>query len=105
MNKVSTFKPLLNRTLVKKIIPEAKTKGGIILTSKSTEKDARFGQVIAVGPGDRSEDGKLLPVNVKAGDYVLLPEYQGSRVYMEDDAEYYIYKDTELLGIVEGVKH
>jgi chaperonin GroES len=105
MNRISSLKPLLNRCLIKKIVPEAKTKSGIILNAKTTEKDARFGQVIAVGPGDMTNDGKTIPVSVKVGDYVLLPEYQGSRVQMQEDAEYYIYKDTEILGVVEGVKH
>jgi chaperonin GroES len=105
MNRITSLKPLLNRCLVKKIVPEAKTKSGIILTTKSTERDARFGQVVAVGPGDRTDDGKIIPVSIKVGDYVLLPEYQGARVKMQDDAEYYIYKDTEILGVVEGVKH
>ncbi len=105
MNRISSLKPLLNRCLIKKIVPEAKTKSGIILTSKTTDKDARFGQVISVGPGDRTEEGKIIPVSVKVGDFVLLPEYQGARVQMQDDAEYFIYKDNEILGVVEGVKH
>jgi chaperonin GroES len=105
-SRIKSLKPLLNRCLIKRLLPEQKTKGGILLSEKSTEKDARFGQVVAVGPGDRDDKGSLMPVSVKVGDYVLLPEYQGSRVQLEDtESDYLLYKDTELLGIVEGVKH
>jgi chaperonin GroES len=105
-SRISSFMPLLNRCLIKKIVPKSVTKGGIILSEKSAEKDARFGHVIAVGPGDRDDKGNIIPTVVKIGDYVLLPEYQGSKVAMEDsENEYLIYKDTEILGIVEGVKH
>lgn len=104
MNRIKSMRPLLNRCLIKKLIPEQKTQGGIILSAKNTEKEARFGQIIAVGEGERTEEGNILKLSVKVGDFVLLPEYQGNKVSMEDDAEYYIYKDTELLGVVEGVK-
>jgi chaperonin GroES len=106
MIRIKTLKPLLNRCLIQKIMPQQITKGGIILSDKSTEKDARFGKIIAVGPGDRNDKGEMIKPTVKVGDSVLLPEYQGTRVTMEDtENEYYIYKDTEILGIVEGLKH
>jgi chaperonin GroES len=104
MQKIKSFKPLLNRVLVKRIIPEAKTQSGIILSQKSAEKEARFGEVVSVGPGDKTEDGKLIDLSVKVGDYVLLPEYYGTNVPMEGDSEFFLYKDTELLGVLEGVK-
>lgn len=104
MQKIKSFKPLLNRVLVKRIIPEAKTTSGIILSAKSAEKEARYGEVIAVGPGDKTDDGKLIDISVKVGDFVLLPEYHGTNVPMEGDLEYFLYKDTELLGVLEGAK-
>jgi chaperonin GroES len=106
ISRINSLKPLLNRCLVKKIVPKAVSKGGIILSEKSAEKDARFGHVIAVGPGERDEKGNLVPVSVVPGDFVLLPEYQGTKVAMEDsENEYLIYRDTEILGVVEGFKH
>lgn len=105
-SRIANLRPLLNRCLIKKIVPKTVTQGGIILSEKSAEKDARFGQVVSVGPGDRDDKGTLITPFVKVGDYVLLPEYQGTRVNMEDtENDYVIYKDTELLGIVEGFKH
>ena len=104
MNKFSKVIPLVNRVLVKKIIPEAKTASGIFLSEKSLEKDARYGVVVATGPGITRGDGKLIPVSVKVGDYVLLPEYSGTKVPMPEDVEYLIYKDTDLLAVLEDVK-
>jgi chaperonin GroES len=106
ISRIHSMKPLLNRCLIKKIIPQPVTKGGIILSEKSAERDARFGQVVAVGPGQIDDNGKLIAPIVKVGDTVLLPEYQGTKVNMEDaEHEYLIYKDIEILAIVEGVKH
>lgn len=104
MQRIKSFKPLLNRCLIKRIIPEVKTQGGIILSQKSVEKEARFGEIIAVGPGEQTEDGKQIQLSVKVGDYVLLPEYHGTKVPMEGEHEYFLYKDTELLGVLEGGK-
>jgi len=106
ISRINSLKPLLNRCLIKKIVPQPVTKGGIILSEKTAERDARFGQVVAVGPGEKDDKGNVITPAVKVGEYVLLPEYQGTRVNMEDtEHEYMIYKDTELLGVVEGVKH
>ena len=104
-SRIKTLRPLLNRILVRRILPEQKTKGGIILSEKATEKDARFGEVVATGPGSYDDKGNVLPLSVKVGDRVLLPEYQGTKVTMEDEHEYLLYKDTEILGVVEGYKH
>ena len=105
-SRINSLRPLLNRCLIKKILPKPMTQGGIILSEKSTEKDARFGQVIAVGPGDKDENGSVITPSVEVGDYVLLPEYMGTKVNMEDaEHEYVMYKDVEILGIVEGFKH
>ncbi len=104
-SRIKTLRPLLNRCLIKRIVPEQKTKGGIILSEKAAEKDARFGEVIATGPGIHDEKGNVVPLSIKVGDHVLLPEYQGTKVVMEDEHEYLIYKDTEILGVVEEYKH
>ena len=104
MNKFKSVIPLLNRVLIKKIVPEAKSAGGIILSDKSLEKEARIGVVISTGPGFTSDTGKLIPMIVKIGDHVLLPEYQGIGVPLKEKEEFVIYKDTEFLAILEDVK-
>ncbi|KAJ1436043.1 GroES-like superfamily [Sesbania bispinosa] len=74
--------PLLNRVLVEKIIPPSKTNTGILLPEKSSKLNS--GKVIAVGPGIHGKDGKQIPVAVKEGDTVLLPEYGGTEVKLND---------------------
>ena len=104
MNKFKSVIPLLNRVLVRKLVPEAKSAGGIILSEKSLEKEARIGVVISVGPGVVSESGKVIPVSVRVGDHVLLPEYQGIKLPVSEENEFLIYKDTELLAVLDDVK-
>ncbi|XP_019437084.1 PREDICTED: 10 kDa chaperonin, mitochondrial-like [Lupinus angustifolius] len=87
--------PLFNRVLVEKIVPPSKTNAGILLPEKSTKLNS--GKVIATGPGTHSKDGKVIPVSVKEGDTVLLPEYGGSEVKL-GDKEYHLYRDDDILG-------
>ncbi|XP_028761513.1 10 kDa chaperonin, mitochondrial [Neltuma alba] len=87
--------PLLNRVLVEKIVPPSKTNAGILLPEKSSKLNS--GKVIAVGPGIHDREGRLIPVAVKEGDTVLLPEYGGSEVKL-GDKEYHLYRDEDLLG-------
>lgn len=87
--------PTLNRVLVEKIIPPSKTSAGILLPEKSPQLNS--GKVIAVGPGLRDREGKVIPVGVKEGDTVLLPEYGGSQIKL-DDKEYHLYRDEDILG-------
>ncbi|CAN6980453.1 unnamed protein product, partial [Brassica rapa subsp. trilocularis] len=75
--------PTFNRILVKRVIQPAKTESGILLPEKSSSLNS--GKVIAVGPGSRDKDGKLIPVSVKEGDTVLLPEYGGTQVKLGDN--------------------
>ncbi|CAN7134226.1 unnamed protein product, partial [Brassica rapa subsp. narinosa] len=70
--------PTFNRILVQRVIQPAKTESGILLPEKASKLNS--GKVIAVGPGSRDKDGKLIPVSVKEGDTVLLPEYGGTQV-------------------------
>ena len=104
MNKYKSVVPLLNRVLIKKIVPEAKSAGGIILSNKSLDKEARIGVVISAGPGFTTDAGKLIPMKVKIGDHVLLPEYQGIGVPLKENEDFVIYKDSEILAILEDVK-
>ena len=93
------MRPLLNRIVIKKPESAKVSKGGIIL--KQTEQ-INWGTVISVGPGRVSEEGVLKPMSVKVGDHVLLPEYGGSSIKLgEDKEELIIYRDDEVLGILE----
>ncbi|WJX83565.1 10 kDa chaperonin [Trifolium repens] len=87
--------PLFNRVLVQKIVAPSKTTAGILLPEKSSKLNS--GKVVAVGPGIHGKDGKLLPVAVKEGDTVLLPEYGGTEVKL-DNKEYFLYRDDDILG-------
>ncbi|XP_021772215.1 10 kDa chaperonin, mitochondrial-like [Chenopodium quinoa] len=87
--------PTFNRILIEKITAPAKTNTGILLPESSSKLNS--GKVIAVGPGSRTSDGKLIPVSVKEGDTVLLPEYGGSEFKLEDKT-YHLYREDDILG-------
>eukprot|EP00825_Cyclidium_porcatum_P039297 TRINITY_DN472_c0_g1_i4.p2 TRINITY_DN472_c0_g1~~TRINITY_DN472_c0_g1_i4.p2 ORF type:complete len:139 (+),score=37.49 TRINITY_DN472_c0_g1_i4:41-457(+) len=96
----SAFKkllPTLNRILVKKFDIINKTKSGIIL--EKPQDTNHIAQVVAIGPGNISEQGKILPLSVKVGDTVLLPDFGGSKINLKD-GEFFLYRDTEILGIL-----
>ncbi len=94
------FRPLYDRILVERVEAEEKTKGGIILPETAKEKPQQ-GKVIAVGHGKRQEDGKLIPLEVKAGDTILFGKYSGSEIKLEGN-EYLIMKEDDVLGLVES---
>ncbi|KAL1491242.1 hypothetical protein ABEB36_011867 [Hypothenemus hampei] len=89
--------PLFDRVLVKKAEALSKTKGGIVIPEKAQGKVLE-GTVVAVGPGQRKEDGTHIPIAVKEGERVLLPEYGGTKVEVEENAEYFLYRETDILG-------
>jgi len=92
------LKPLQDRVLVKRIEGPEKTKGGIIIPDTAKEKPQE-GEVVAVGPGRRDEQGKIHPVELKAGDRVLFGKYSGSEVKIEGE-EYVILKEDEIYGVI-----
>jgi len=94
------FRPLYDRILVERVESEEKTKGGIIVPDSAKEKPQQ-GKVIAVGHGRRLEDGKLIPLEVKAGDAILFGKYSGSEIKIEGN-EYLIMKEDDVLGLVES---
>jgi len=94
-----TFRPLHDRVVVKRIEAEEKTAGGIIIPDTAKEKPQQ-GEVIAVGPGGRDEAGKLIPLDVKAGDRVLFGKWSGTEVKI-DGVEYLIMKESDIMGILE----
>ena len=94
------FRPLQDRVLIRRIEQEDKTAGGIIIPDTAKEKPQE-GEVIAVGSGVRGEDGKVHPLDVKAGDRILFGKWSGSEVKI-DGEELIIMKESDILGIVEG---
>ena len=96
------FRPLHDRVVVKRLGEEEKTAGGIIIPDTAQEKPME-GEVIAVGPGERSDDGKLTPLDVKAGDHVLFGKWSGTEVKIDGD-ELLIMKESDIMGIIESGK-
>ena len=94
------FRPLHDRVVVKRIDAEEKTKGGIIIPDTAKEKPQE-GEVIAVGPGARDESGKLVPLDVKAGDRVLFGKWSGTEVKI-DGEDLLIMKESDVMGVIEG---
>jgi chaperonin GroES len=94
------FRPLHDRVVIRRIEGEEKTKGGIIIPDTVKEKPQE-GEVIAVGPGARDEAGKLVPLDLKAGDRVLFGKWSGSEVKI-DGEDLIIMKESDILGVIEG---
>ncbi len=96
------FRPLHDRVVVKRVSAEEKSAGGIIIPDTAQEKPQQ-GEVVAVGPGGRDESGKLIPIDVKAGDRVLFGKWSGTEVKI-DGVEYLIMKESDIMGVLdEGV--
>jgi chaperonin GroES len=96
------FRPLHDRVVVRRVEEETKSAGGIIIPDTAKEKPMQ-GEVIAVGPGGRNEDGKLVPLDVKAGDVILFGKWSGTEVKL-DGEELLIMKESDIMGIIEGAK-
>jgi chaperonin GroES len=92
------FRPLHDRVVVRRIDAEAKSKGGIIIPDTAKEKPQE-GEVIAVGPGGRDEAGKLIPIDVKAGDRILFGKWSGTEVRL-DGEELLIMKESDIMGVI-----
>jgi len=94
----TTFRPLHDRVVVKRIDAEEKTKGGIIIPDNAKEKPSQ-GKVVAVGPGGRDEAGKLIPIDLKAGDVVLFGKWSGTEVKL-DGEDLLIMKESDIMGVL-----
>jgi len=92
------FRPLHDRVLVERVEQETKTAGGIIIPDTAKEKLMQ-GKIKAVGSGNRDETGKLVPLDVKAGDSVLFGKYSGTEVKI-DGTEYLIMRESDILGVM-----
>jgi chaperonin GroES len=95
------FRPLHDRVVVRRIEGEEKTKGGIIIPDTAKEKPQE-GEIIAVGSGARDESGKLVPLDVKAGDRILFGKWSGTEVKI-DGEDLLIMKESDIMGVLEGV--
>ena len=93
------FRPLHDRVVVRRIEAEEKTAGGIIIPDTAKEKPME-GEVVAVGPGARGEDGKIQPLDVKSGDRVLFGKWSGTEVKL-DSEDLIIMKESDIMGIIE----
>jgi chaperonin GroES len=94
------FRPLHDRVLLRRVEQEAKTTGGIIIPDTAQEKPME-GEIIAVGPGARGEDGKVHPLDVKAGDRVLFGKWSGTEIKL-DGEDLMIMKESDIMGLLEG---
>ena len=96
------FRPLHDRVVVRRVESEEKTAGGIIIPDTAKEKPME-GEVIAVGPGARNEKGEVVALNVRVGDRILFGKWSGSEVRL-DGEDLLIMKESDIMGIIEGVK-
>ena len=94
------IRPLQDRVIVKRLAEEEKTKGGIIIPDTAKEKPQE-GKVIAVGKGKMTEEGKLIPLDVKVGDKILFGKYSGTEIKI-DGEEHLIMREEDILGVIEG---
>jgi chaperonin GroES len=94
------FRPLHDRVVIRRVEQEAKTTGGIIIPDTAQEKPME-GDVIAVGPGARGEDGKVHPLDLKPGDRVLFGKWSGTEIRLEGE-ELMIMKESDVMGVVDG---
>jgi len=94
------FRPLHDRVVVRRVEEDTKSRGGIIIPDTAQEKPMQ-GEVIAVGPGARDEAGKLIAIDVKAGDVVLFGKWSGTEVKLNGE-ELLIMKESDIMGVIEG---
>ena len=93
------FRPLHDRVVVKRIGAEDKSAGGIIIPDTAKEKPSQ-GEVVAVGPGGRDENGKLIPIDIQVGDRVLFGKWSGTEVKI-DGQELLIMKESDIMGVLD----
>ena len=94
------FRPLHDRVLIRRVEAEEKSAGGIIIPDTAKEKPME-GEVVAAGPGARSEDGRIVPLDVKVGDRVLFGKWSGTEIKL-DGEDLMIMKESDLLGVIEA---
>ncbi|NWG53785.1 MAG: co-chaperone GroES [Hydrogenophilaceae bacterium] len=99
---MTSFRPLHDRVVVRRVKEEEKTRGGIIIPDTAQEKPQE-GEIVAVGPGGRDEDGERIEMDVKVGDRVLFGKWSGTEVKI-DGEELLIMKESDIMGVLEGAE-
>lgn len=99
-NALKKLVPLFDRVLIRRAEAVTKTKGGIVIPEKAQGKVLR-GTVVAIGPGSRNDQGQHIPPSIKVGDTVLLPEYGGTKVEFEENKEYHLFRESDILAKLE----
>jgi len=99
MSQLSRFLPLFDRVLIRRIAAETKTAGGVLLPETAQSK-TNLGNVVAVGSGLRTADGKVLPLPVSVGDEVVLPEFGGQKLTL-DNEDFLLVRDSEIVGVLQ----
>ena len=94
------FRPLQDRVLVRRLEGEEKTKGGIIIPDTAKEKPQE-GEIVAVGPGTRDEQGRVHPLDVKPGDRIIFGKWSGTEIKLDGDT-LLVLKEADIIGVVEG---
>ena len=94
-----TLRPLQDRVLIRRVVAETKTPGGIFIPDTAQEKPVE-GEVLAVGPGKRDDDGKLHPLDIKTGDRVLFGKWSGSEIKLAGE-DLIVMKETDILGVLD----
>lgn len=100
--KITGLKPLGDRVLVKPVIEEEKSKGGIFLPDTVSKEKPQVGEVLAVGPGATDKDGKVVPMGLKKGDKVVYAKYSGTDIKDDADEDYLLISEKDILAIIEG---
>ena len=95
------FRPLQNRVVIRRVLPDDKSAGGIIIPDTAQDKPTE-GEILAVGPGARSEDGKIHPLDVKVGDRVLFGKWSGTEIKL-DGQELIIMNESDLMGVMQKI--
>ena len=98
---VMELKPLGDRVLIKPIFEEEKSKGGILLPDTVSKEKPQAGEILAVGPGTTNKDGKIIPMTVKKGDKVVYAKYSGTDIKDDNDEDYLILSEKDILAIVK----
>ncbi|MDD3656705.1 MAG: co-chaperone GroES [Atribacterota bacterium] len=98
---IKKIKPLGDRILVKPLQEEEKTRGGIVLPDTVSKEKPQVGEVLAVGPGRTNDEGKIFPMQFKKGDKVIYAKYSGTDIKDDDDEDYLLLSEKDILAILE----
>lgn len=98
---IKKIKPLGDRLLVKPVVEEEKTKGGIVLPDTVSKEKPQVGEVLAVGPGRTNDEGKKFPMDFKKGDKVVYAKYSGTDLKGDDDEDYLLLSEKDILAILK----